>query len=294
MTLQELITLARIRLRDNLTPYLWDNATLTEFANSAVTEACMRARLLQTKLNIAVTSGLNEYIIPYTTLLPKHGVFIDKRGPTVTAGAFKPGSWYSIAAAGTTDFTLIGAPNSTVNTLFRANGAGTGTGTAILGYSTPVESVSEDELNYFAATTPTAVGTPIAFKRGESANHIQLYPIPNLDGHLVLDVYRNPTVDEFMTGTSDEPIIPEEFHRDLVYWMMAEAYQIDDSDKEKAKKVEINEKKFEERFGRKITARGEQMARKGVVGKDMYPAPFGGSPTFTNPRNTLGGFFTTP
>jgi len=97
-----------------------------------------------------------------------------------------------------------------------------------------------------------------------------------------------------MSSTSDEPIIPAEFHRDLVYWMMAEAYQIDDSDKKSAEKVILNEKKFEERFGRKITARGEQMARKGVIGKDMYPAPFGGSPTYTNPRNTLGGFFTTP
>ena len=105
MTLGELITLARIRLRDNLAPYLWDDATLTEFANSAVTESCMRARLLQTKLNIVVTTGLAEYTIPYVTLLPKHGSFIDKRGATVTAGAFKPGSWYSIATVGSTDFT---------------------------------------------------------------------------------------------------------------------------------------------------------------------------------------------
>jgi hypothetical protein len=227
-------------------------------------------------------------------LLPKHGSFIDKRGPVVTAPEIKPGSYYSITTAGDTDFTLIGATANTVNTLFRATSAGTGTGTATLGYSTPVESVSEDELNYFRATTPTAVGVPIAFKRGESANHIQLYPIPNLDGHLVLDVYRNPTEDEYMVVTSDEPVIPVEFHRDLVYWMLAEAYQIDDSDQKHAEKVIINEKKFEERFGRKITARGEQMGRKGVIGKDMYPAPFGGSPTYTNPRNTLGGFFTTP
>ena len=294
MTLGELITLARIRLRDTLTPYLWDDATLTEFANSAVVEACMRSRLLQTKLNIAVISGLTEYTIPYTTLLPKHGSFIDKSGPTVVAGSFKPGSWYSILTVGTTDFTLIGAPSNTVDVLFRATGLGTGTGTAILGYSTPVESVSEDELNYFQATTPTAVGTPIAFKRGESANHIQLYPIPNLNGHLVLDIYRNPTENESMVSAGDEPVIPVEFHRDLVYWMMSEAYQIDDSDKKSADKVIINEKKFEERFGRKISARGEQMGRKGVIGKDMYPAPFGGSPTYTNPRNTLGGFFTTP
>jgi hypothetical protein len=51
-------------------------------------------------------------------------------GTTVTAGSFVVGKKYRIASAGTTDFTLIGAANSSVGTEFTATGVGTGTGTA--------------------------------------------------------------------------------------------------------------------------------------------------------------------
>jgi len=49
---------------------------------------------------------------------------------TVTAGAFVSGTEYKILVPGTTDFTLIGATNSNVGTIFTATGVGAGTGTA--------------------------------------------------------------------------------------------------------------------------------------------------------------------
>jgi hypothetical protein len=49
----------------------------------------------------------------------------------ITAGAFVIGKEYKIKTAGTTDYTLIGAANSNVDTVFTATGVGTGTGTAI-------------------------------------------------------------------------------------------------------------------------------------------------------------------
>jgi hypothetical protein len=51
-------------------------------------------------------------------------------GATDNAGTFVVGRLYVIESAGDTDFTLIGAANSTVGTIFTATGAGTGTGTA--------------------------------------------------------------------------------------------------------------------------------------------------------------------
>lgn len=51
-------------------------------------------------------------------------------GSTHTAGAFIIGRSYTIASAGTTNFTTIGAANSNVGTTFTATGQGTGTGTA--------------------------------------------------------------------------------------------------------------------------------------------------------------------
>lgn len=51
-------------------------------------------------------------------------------GDVDTAGTFNLGSTYVIVTAGTTDYTLVGAVNSTPNTVFTATGVGSGTGTA--------------------------------------------------------------------------------------------------------------------------------------------------------------------
>lgn len=48
----------------------------------------------------------------------------------VTAGSFVADTTYTIVSTGTTDFTLIGATNSTPGTSFTATGVGSGTGTA--------------------------------------------------------------------------------------------------------------------------------------------------------------------
>lgn len=48
----------------------------------------------------------------------------------IVAGSFVAGRPYQITAAGSTDFTLVGAANSTVGTIFNATGVGAGTGTA--------------------------------------------------------------------------------------------------------------------------------------------------------------------
>jgi len=56
-------------------------------------------------------------------------------GATVAATALVPGNSYKIATVGTTDFTLVGAASNTVGVEFIATRAGTGTGTALCGYS---------------------------------------------------------------------------------------------------------------------------------------------------------------
>lgn len=58
------------------------------------------------------------------------GVYdLEMLAPAVAVTALVAGKTYVIAAAGSTDFTLIGAANSTVGTSFTATGAGVGTGT---------------------------------------------------------------------------------------------------------------------------------------------------------------------
>ena len=49
---------------------------------------------------------------------------------SATAGSFSVGTTYIITSTGNTNFTLIGAANSNVGTIFKATGVGVGTGTA--------------------------------------------------------------------------------------------------------------------------------------------------------------------
>jgi hypothetical protein len=55
-------------------------------------------------------------------------------GTNVNAGSFVTSTVYIIDTVGTTDFTLIGAANNNVGTVFTATGAGTGTGVATEAY----------------------------------------------------------------------------------------------------------------------------------------------------------------
>ena len=54
----------------------------------------------------------------------------NSHGYLTTAGSFTVGQQYKIVAAGSTDFTLIGAASNAVGTIFTATGVGTGSGTA--------------------------------------------------------------------------------------------------------------------------------------------------------------------
>ncbi len=58
------------------------------------------------------------------------GESISVGGTSITAGSFVVNTSYKINVPGTTDFTLIGSADNNANTVFKATGVGTGTGTA--------------------------------------------------------------------------------------------------------------------------------------------------------------------
>lgn len=76
-------------------------------------------------LSAAEVATLYENIVPAAS--DYYGSTV---GTAIAAGSFVVGKRYRIATAGTTDFTLIGAANSSVGTEFVATGVGAGTGTA--------------------------------------------------------------------------------------------------------------------------------------------------------------------
>lgn len=71
-------------------------------------------------------SGALQLVRPDTN----NNILTSTAGATITAGSFVKGVQYTIVSTGTTNFTLIGAANSNVGTVFVATDSGTGTGTA--------------------------------------------------------------------------------------------------------------------------------------------------------------------
>ena len=95
----------------------------------------------------------------------------------ITAGNFIPGLTYTIASAGTTNFTLIGSANNTVGTTFTCTGTpaygyvgvGTGTGTATIAGGTrmgqPLPAAGQVSFTYLPTTAsfggePHTQGSP--------------------------------------------------------------------------------------------------------------------------------------
>lgn len=77
MTWKDLLALARVRLHDKAAPYLWSDDELREFANSAIDEACWRARLLRTSDTTATVSGTAEYTLDYHVIRVMNATFTD-------------------------------------------------------------------------------------------------------------------------------------------------------------------------------------------------------------------------
>lgn len=84
------------------------------------------------QLGILSTNSANNSIVVTDTssVIPNSTVLI--RAISTNAGNFVIGNSYKIEYVGTTDFTLIGAANNNVGTIFVATGAGTGTGFALI------------------------------------------------------------------------------------------------------------------------------------------------------------------
>tara|TARA_R110000765_G_scaffold348885_1_gene439023 strand:- start:191 stop:1150 length:960 start_codon:yes stop_codon:yes gene_type:complete len=70
-------------------------------------------------------SVVNNVVQPNSTLYGTTAV------TTTNAGSFVTGDYYAIASAGNTNFVAVGAANNNVGTIFKATGAGSGTGTAV-------------------------------------------------------------------------------------------------------------------------------------------------------------------
>jgi len=124
--------------------------------------------------------------------------------PTVVAGVFVTGVTYTIVTAGTTDFTLIGAADSSPGTHFVATGAGSGTGTAV-----PTAELVRDaiDLNVGITYEVVTVGTSDFTLVGASSNAVgqTFTPTGNLQNAGSFAIGREYVV--FSDGTTDYSLI---------------------------------------------------------------------------------------
>jgi hypothetical protein len=60
----------------------------------------------------------------------------------VSAGSFVAGNYYTIKTVGSTDFTLVGAPNNVVGTSFTATGVGAGSGVAVTNDNVAIKTIA--------------------------------------------------------------------------------------------------------------------------------------------------------
>jgi hypothetical protein len=110
--------------------------------------------------------------------------------PEEPAGAFTIGLTYTIATAGTTDFTLIGAANNTPGTVFTATGRGSGTGTA---YVTATSTVSGGGAGVIAYPQYGSRGWGTAASAGTGvAGSIRLWSNDNYGADLVIAPREGP------------------------------------------------------------------------------------------------------
>ena len=97
---------------------------------------------------------------------------------------------------------------------------------------------------------------------------IRFIPSPDADdaGEVVsLEIFRLPECD--FLNLSSEPEIPEEYHRDLIYWVLHEAYKKQDADRFNQERSDYFLSRFTEIFGEYISAevRLNQMQQRGSL-----------------------------
>jgi len=95
----------------------------------------------------------------------------------------------------------------------------------------------------------TVTGTPTHYwMHGYT---MYLYPTPVLDDVLIVEGYALPED----LGSGDEPLIPLAMHKDLIWWVLAQCYSLNDADGYDSKRADMYEAKFNRAFGPPIDHR---------------------------------------
>jgi len=110
------------------------------------------------------------------------------------------------------------------------------------------------------------------YERGELGGlKLGLVVIPDVSDTLTLQVYRYPLTD--MVIDADTPEIDEQFHIDLLPWVRGRILSRSTDDVLRTQAPSVF-RIFEQRFGRKPSAKFKRMRRQVPVGASIYMRDF--------------------
>jgi len=119
----------------------------------------------QYQLKVTLNGQLQTITTDYTVNAGLNTVTFTSTPGVVAATAIVATNTYTILSAGTTDFTLIGAANNNVGTVFVATAVGTGTGTVLFETIVEVSRYNAIQIPYNSATYNLSDGTDNAGNR---------------------------------------------------------------------------------------------------------------------------------
>jgi hypothetical protein len=168
-------TLARYNINSATNTILFNSPPAANTAVAVTTFNDTQQQYLNTQFGITGSPG-SEFVQFVVGSTSNDSTGYDAE--IVTAGNFVIGEFYEIESAGTTDFTLIGAANNNIGTVFEATGPGTGTGQAYSGFDT---AVFDEELNWLTLS----VGNTSQLNINDSL----IFEAPTLGGLIAGKVY---------------------------------------------------------------------------------------------------------
>jgi len=241
-TITSLIDIVRTDyLDDAIASYLWSDAFMYRSFCEAERQACNRANLIfDDTITINLTDGVSSYalsqkinVLQYVGIGGVQATHKSQEELERTTPAWR---------------TKTGITSETPQYVIR--------GRTIRFIPTPTASL---DATYIQDTAPTDgtdgdtwydTTTSTLYKQISSA--WVATPAATL-ATATLEVYRNPTADT-VTG-SYEPEIPDENNRDLIYWVLHEAYSKQDADTEKQSKSQYYLQRFTDIFGEYVPAK---------------------------------------
>ena len=187
----------------------WQNQFIKDRANGSTTSWTISNTIQianQYQLKVTLNGALQTITTDYT-ISGDLGTVTFTTPPGLTAAtSIAPDNSYTILSVGTTDFTLIGAPNNNIGTTFIATGVGTGTGTVL--FDTLVEFA-----RYNVVQIPTS-STTFNLSNAIDANGVQvgLFTAQNIYSFSIQvnNVLQRPGIDYTFAGTTVDltPITP--------------------------------------------------------------------------------------